>query len=51
MSIYFWEKERERGSMSRGGTERGGDTESKAGLDTLNTSHNEKSIVPAMTIV
>ena len=30
MFIYFWERERERESMSRGGAEREGDTESKA---------------------
>ena len=33
MFVYFWhkERERERQSMSRGGAERGGDTESEAG--------------------
>ena len=31
MFIYYWEKERERQSMSMGGAETGEDTESKAG--------------------
>ena len=31
MFIYFWQRERERQSMSQGGAEREGDTESEAG--------------------
>ena len=42
MFIYFWQRERERQSTSRGGVERGGDKESEAGsrLQAVSTESN-----------